>query len=627
MNTPSSKPHFVARRALGASLAASLLFGSAGAKEHFGRPLARLPGLSEPRAVAFDASGRVWVADTGNHRIAVFDAGGARRDLWGERGSAPGQLLRPAGIDVAPDGTVFVADTGNHRVQVFDAEGVLRFAFGGRGRGDGELCEPLGIDVNERHVVVADSGNQRVQVFARDGSFERSFGLGGDFEGAFLAPVDVCLDVDGRIHVVDGLRQLVVTLDANGRTALEFGGRGDQYGLFSQPAAVDVFDGRMFVADGFNHRVQEFDRAGRFVATFPGPAFVARSQDGKLFAPAGIAVSPRGDLIAVAEPLEDRVQLFCEAPPHDAKDQHAGHTGIEDSLARVGRGADAAGNLLVAVDPELRAVSVFDTSHGEPVLLTRLGALGGTGIAFLAPRDAAVDIARSWIHVSDPVSGRLQSLRLRRDPGDPLSFAADMGRLVRSIDFDDLPARAGLETLTWPVQPGALAVAGDGSLWLADERNGAIVALAPSGRPRSVWTRVGERALLRPVNLAFSLDGEVLFVSDADAQRVLALDLEGGLLAEFGVPAENAPRLLEPSAALPLDGGRLLVVDRGADCVQVFEQDGTWLRSWGRAGAGPAQMHQPSDVLSSSGEVIYLIDPGNRRGQVLTPDGRFLLNF
>ena len=71
-----------------------------------------------------DGSGRVYVADSGNDRVQVFDADGAFLGNLGSQGGEAGQFMFPHGIAVDGSGRVYVADTSNHRVQVFSvAEG------------------------------------------------------------------------------------------------------------------------------------------------------------------------------------------------------------------------------------------------------------------------------------------------------------------------------------------------------------------------------------------------------------------------------------------------------------------------------------------------------------------------
>ena len=66
-----------------------------------------------------DASGEVYVADTGNNRIEVFTSSGAYLTQWGSAGSGNGQFANPGGVAVNATGTVYVADTDNDRIQMF----------------------------------------------------------------------------------------------------------------------------------------------------------------------------------------------------------------------------------------------------------------------------------------------------------------------------------------------------------------------------------------------------------------------------------------------------------------------------------------------------------------------------
>ena len=72
-----------------------------------------------PRGIAVDANGHVYVADTGNKRIIVFDADGNYLTQFGSAGLDPGQFDEPVGVTVDANGNVYVTDTWNQRVQTF----------------------------------------------------------------------------------------------------------------------------------------------------------------------------------------------------------------------------------------------------------------------------------------------------------------------------------------------------------------------------------------------------------------------------------------------------------------------------------------------------------------------------
>jgi DNA-binding beta-propeller fold protein YncE len=66
------------------------------------------------------AGGKVFVADTYNDRVQVFDASGAYlTTLGGSEGSRTGELSYPEAVDVDAAGNVYVADSDNSRIQEF----------------------------------------------------------------------------------------------------------------------------------------------------------------------------------------------------------------------------------------------------------------------------------------------------------------------------------------------------------------------------------------------------------------------------------------------------------------------------------------------------------------------------
>ena len=142
--------------------------------------------FNAPWAVAVDKAGNVYVADTWNHRVQVFDAQGHYLRGWGRFAqvvaydpAGHGAFFGPRGIAVdAENGRVYVADTGNHRVQVFDSNGDFLLEFGGAGDSLSQMQEPVGIAIavaDEQHsgsqIFIADTGNRRINEFTSDGMF------------------------------------------------------------------------------------------------------------------------------------------------------------------------------------------------------------------------------------------------------------------------------------------------------------------------------------------------------------------------------------------------------------------------------------------------------------------------
>src|SRR3954469_21082281 len=105
---------------LNAVAASAGQWGYVAASSGFAPPAAGAGQFDAPAGVAYDpATGHVWVADTGNHRVQELDRDGHSLNVYG--GPSPGQFSAPRGIAVDAGGNVYVADTGNNRLQRRDA--------------------------------------------------------------------------------------------------------------------------------------------------------------------------------------------------------------------------------------------------------------------------------------------------------------------------------------------------------------------------------------------------------------------------------------------------------------------------------------------------------------------------
>ena len=109
---------------------------------------------------------RLYVTDTMNFRVQVFDLDGRYVSKIGEMGSSLGQFARPKGVGVDAEGNVYVADAAFNNFQIFDAAGELLLFVGHVGTKTGEFWLPAGLHIDrEDRVYVVDQYNRRVEVF------------------------------------------------------------------------------------------------------------------------------------------------------------------------------------------------------------------------------------------------------------------------------------------------------------------------------------------------------------------------------------------------------------------------------------------------------------------------------
>jgi DNA-binding beta-propeller fold protein YncE len=165
--------------------------------------------LADPGGLAIDTENRfLYVVDTGADQVKVFDADNFQ--LLRTIGTAgkkhtltdPGTFSLPTQVALDGDGNLYVTDTLNNRVEIFDADGQFISMFGKSGDGPGFFARPKGIAVDsDGHIWVVDAAQNRVQVFNREGQLLASFGEFGPYPGQFGSPYGIAIDKKNRVFV------------------------------------------------------------------------------------------------------------------------------------------------------------------------------------------------------------------------------------------------------------------------------------------------------------------------------------------------------------------------------------------------------------------------------------------
>lgn len=166
-----------------------------------------------PRAVATTSNGDCFVSEYGVvERIQRFRAlEGTWLGTMGGAGTEPGQLNRAEGLGVDAAGRVFVANSCNHRIEVFDAGGRWVRSHGKAGQGRGEFSYPYDVRVDaEGRQYVCEFGNSRVQILDADDQTLEILGGPGDAPDQMNNPWGLCLDSAGNLYVADSLNHRVL---------------------------------------------------------------------------------------------------------------------------------------------------------------------------------------------------------------------------------------------------------------------------------------------------------------------------------------------------------------------------------------------------------------------------------
>ncbi|TAN23584.1 MAG: hypothetical protein EPN32_11220, partial [Rhodanobacter sp.] len=145
---------------------------------------------------------------------------------WGGPGSAAGQFDGPNGIAVA-DHRVYVADSLNHRIQIFDLQGHFLSIIAVGPQGLLPQARPMNLNIAGDKLYVGDYWNDAVQVFTLDGYLLRTLGgQQGAAPGQFRAPGGASAEPDGTIVVADFYNQRVQMLSPQGRFIRQIGTTG-----------------------------------------------------------------------------------------------------------------------------------------------------------------------------------------------------------------------------------------------------------------------------------------------------------------------------------------------------------------------------------------------------------------
>jgi DNA-binding beta-propeller fold protein YncE len=173
--------------------------------------------LIRPTGIAIDRErGKIYVADTAknntsDHSVKIFSLDGKLLGKIGKgKGEGPGQFMFPTYVTVDKAGNVYVADTLNCRVQMFDPDGKYVKKFGEMGDSVGMFTRPKGVALDTLgNLYVVDAGWSNVQIFNQKAQPLLFFGGRGPIPGMLKNPTAIVIDKSNNIYVADYLNHRV----------------------------------------------------------------------------------------------------------------------------------------------------------------------------------------------------------------------------------------------------------------------------------------------------------------------------------------------------------------------------------------------------------------------------------
>jgi len=235
--------------------------------------------FDNPRGIAIDSAGNMFVADTDNGRIEKFSQNGTFV-------TSIGPFEAPSGIAIDRAGNIYVAEVGSkHRIQKLGPDGtfIAQWAPG--------LYGPRKITIGpDDSIYVVDSGDNRIVKFSLAGQVLASWGSAGTGDGQFRGVSSVAVDPTNKVYVADPMNSRIQVFDSNGKLLTKWSIPEWAQPLGFEELAVDPDRSRLYASSAHMSVILVFDLQGNRLETvtptppdkLDGPLALALAKD-KLF--------------------------------------------------------------------------------------------------------------------------------------------------------------------------------------------------------------------------------------------------------------------------------------------------------------------------------------------------------
>ena len=710
--------------------------------------------FDRPLGMALHSDGRLFIADTDNHRIRVISADGATVSTYAGNGN-PGlvdgdvdaaEFNGPVSLAFATDGRLFVGDGDNRRIRVISADGNTVSTYAGRGATGETAVESRfppadSIDffdvayiaiTTDGRIIVGDDGSYNIRVISADSSRVSVYAGANDInsdnsrvplgnnplneghpaaDAGFRNPQGIAIDATGRVFVANRDFNLVSVIapslavadippaqlsaaqQVRGASVISAGvvqslfsdadGSTLSYSLVETSSAAAV----SFAIDSVSGAI-----------TYLQPTEALANTQTLVIAASDEQGTATSRLTVISEPLSNyppqfrlstsaltRAEGFADPITITIKDPDDGDTDGTEQPIRYSLRIDP-NDLLApfatfAIDPQSGTITITSISGAGAFGNITVRVIADDGSNSRSESEQSFTLTVTQVNNTPPVvapslrtvrtyagsgvndfaDGSALTAQFNRPGGiartaDGRFFVADAGNhRIRVISADGATvstyAGEGVEnfadgsTSTARFRsPRGIALAADGRLFVADERNHRIRVISADGATVSTYASSGfgfangSTSTARfsfPTGVALAADGS-LFVADSLNHRIRVISANGATVSTYAGSASGfangsttTARFRSPRGIALAADGRVFVADTENQRIRVISADGATISTYAGDGVegfadgstSTAQFDTPTDVVVTSDGRVFVTDTGNNRIRVISADG------
>jgi len=538
--------------------------------------------FNKPGGLALDSNGNLFVADSGNHTIRKITPAGLVTTFAGQAGvpgtadgtGAAAQFNFPAGLAFDASGILYVADSGNHTIRRITQAGAVTTLAGtpgtpGSANGTpGSFDQPIGITLDSSGVIyVADTINCTIRAIVISNStpvvstlaglaLNPGNAIGTGNQARFNGPGGIVSDGGANLYVADtgnnAIRKVTTsgvvtnfsgTPSPTGAGALDAPGLSAQY---NQPTGLALLGAStLYVADAANNVVRAVIASGGTTNTLTVVGQGSRtgtvdapSSDARFVTPAGIFVAHSGTELLVSDSAQHVIrEVAIDGSSSLTLVGTAGQPGTSTGLSGLLNGptgvcTDSSSTTVYIADTGNHAIRSYDPSNGVQTYAGLPGQPGTTdgvsaslarfnspkGVFYLAP---TLYIADTGNHT------------IRRVSSSTVMVVAGVAGSSGTTDGQGINARFNSPS-------GITADPNTSFLYVADTNNHTIRQIDGAGNVTTIAGTAGTPGFAdgigtaaqfnHPTGVSFaSVNGmNLLYVTDADNHTLRIIDLNSG---------------------------------------------------------------------------------------------------